>query len=87
MFYLNIIALIKERNFDEDLKLEYYNFYLSLLGDANPSEINQDEVYEIFLKYSKYLKWETEEDTIRSIYIRPSFLQYFIKWVNMKIIT
>lgn len=70
----DLLKLIKSKTCAEDVKFADMLYCLRSIAVIKVQEVNQDDVYDIYLKYEKYFKSETEEDKIRLRYFKPDFL-------------
>ncbi|CAI2379080.1 unnamed protein product [Moneuplotes crassus] len=52
---------------------------LNSLALLKLTEVSQDDIYELYLKYAKFFKLKTEEDKIRLKYLKPSFVSKLIQ--------
>lgn len=65
---------IKKREMSIELKNTDLSFCIKVLTSHKIQEINQDDVYEMFLHYDKIFKAEDEENKIKLRYLRHDFV-------------
>lgn len=70
----DLYAWIKNREMSIELKNTDLSFCIKVLTSHKIQEVNQDDVYEMFLHYDKIFKAEDEENKIRLKYLRYDFI-------------
>jgi hypothetical protein len=70
----DLYSWIKKRDMDIRLKHTDMTFSIKALTSHKIQEINQDDVYEMYLHYDKIFKAEDEDNKIRLRYLKYEFI-------------
>jgi hypothetical protein len=70
----DLYSWVKKRDIDIGIKYTDMAFCIRALTSHKIQEINQDDVYEMYLYYDKIFKAEDEDNKIRLRYLRYDFI-------------